>query len=135
MGRLSARAFIRDNGLCEGIEKVSGIYAITIDNRIVYIGQARNMESRTRGHIRHMINGYKTKKYGLVNDVRLLGHVVDCREVEKCEIDELSRREQAYIKDSFLPLNTLLSNSSPKPRELTPEDFLGMLDKCKEWKQ
>ena len=134
MKRLSARKFIKENGLCEGVKKVSGIYAITIDNRIVYIGQAINMESRTRKHIRHMINGYQREKYALLNAVRLLQHNVDCREVKECDKEELAKFEHAYIQNLFLPLNTLLSNNSPKPKELTPEELLKMLDKCEEWK-
>lgn len=134
MKRLSARKFIKENGLCEGVKKVSGIYAITIDNRIVYIGQAENMESRTRKHIRNMINGHPREKYKLMNAVWLLRHRVDCREVKECDEEELTKLEHAYLRDLVLPLNTMLSNTSPKPKELSPEELLGMLDQCEEWK-
>lgn len=134
MKRLSAREFIQRNGLCEGVKKVSGIYAITIDNRIVYIGRAKNMESRTRGHIRHMINGCKTKKYGLLNDIWFQKHkAVDCHEVKECAEDELDNLERTYIDRLYLPLNTSDSRLGPNPKGLTSEGLLAILDRCEEW--
>ena len=64
-------SFIAENALLKTITNdVSGVYAITIDNYIVYVGQSKNLYRRCAQHIYNIENAMcnKEKKYLLYND-------------------------------------------------------------------
>ena len=125
----SAKEHIKANGICAGIKNSSGIYAITIDDYVVYIGQAKNLESRTRGHIRHIINGHKRNKYVLLNSARLLGHKINCCVVEECDAGRLNDLETTYINKYCPPLNSKKSLIGVAS-DLTLDDLLEKLEQC-----
>ena len=131
MGRLSARKFILDSGLCKRVVEGPGIYAITVNNRVVYIGQSINMVRRTRGHFRKIINGSDIPKYRLLEAAIQCNLKVDCSTVKCCEIEELNRLEKYYIRLLILPLNTMMAETSPRPENLSITTFLKQLRRCK----
>lgn len=51
MKRSELDDFIKENELMTIMPNQSGIYAITIDERIAYIGQSKKMYDRCRTHI------------------------------------------------------------------------------------
>ncbi len=124
MCRLSASKYIREHDLCKGVGRVSGIYAITINQKIVYIGKAKNMESRTRCHIRNVINGYITPKYGLLLAALKKNNRVDCKEIKRCGENGLCDIEKLYINKYCLPLNRMMTNPSMNPKDLSLEQLL-----------
>jgi len=110
MEHVSATEYIRANGLCKSIGRISGIYAITIQNRVVYIGKSTNLISRVTRHIRNALNGHKRPKYQILNSAICDGKFVNCVVIEECGEKELSEREEHYIIKFNPPLNTTKSN-------------------------
>ena len=48
--------FIYEQDLLRDVEEKAGIYAITIDKRVVYVGQSKNIYQRCRSHIYNIFN-------------------------------------------------------------------------------
>ena len=117
----------------DGVKKSSGIYAITIDDLVVYVGKAKNMRRRVRGHIRHALNGHSRDKYRLLLAAIEKHHVVRCIILEECAIKDLDEKERYFINGNCLPLNTQLSGSSLLPRNILNENLEEILAKCKTW--
>lgn len=118
-----------------GVRKVSGIYGITVDDFVVYVGKAKIMRKRAIGHIRNALKGHPRAKYQLLSAaIKSECHQVLVIELEECAIKELSDLEAKLISSNKnLPLNTQLSKSTQKPRELREEDFFKNLSVCKKW--
>ena len=118
------------------VNQTSGIYAITIDNWVVYVGKSKTMKSRVRRHIRNAFKNHQRDKYRLLTATlrSKYANKVKCVELRECPIEDLGHLEGKCIeicKD--LPLNTYLSLSSPVPKGLTFEKFIGGLNKCKRY--
>lgn len=102
--------FIENNELMTAMPYQSGIYAITIDERIAYIGQSKDMYSRCRTHIYNIQNAAfqgVDKKYKLLLAAQMGGHKVDCMPLITCDNDELAEQEDRYIERFMPPLNIL----------------------------
>lgn len=102
---------------------ISGVYKITnIINNKMYIGQAKDIFLRMRGHINHKHNMYLFRafeKYGLQNfDVTIL---------EKCNCEELNDKEQYWIDyyksyDKNIGYNICRFAGSTRGRKRTKEE-------------
>ena len=118
------------------VNQTSGIYAITIDNWVVYIGRSKTMRSRVRRNIRNAFKNHQRDKYRLLTATLRSEYAdkVKCVELKKCPIEELDLQEKKFIRMcKYLPLNTYLSHSSPVPNELTFEGFIANLYRCNIW--
>lgn len=84
-----------------------GIYAITIDNFIVYVGQSRHPRERAEQHIYKMVNAFfnKEKKYQLLEAADLCGFKVDVQMIFNCDVNDLITKERALIGQLMPPLN------------------------------
>ena len=138
----SVSEYIDKNGLCKGIDEESGIYAIIIDSRVVYVGQARNMRRRVRRHYWHMLNIPARHKYYLLKKAIANNIVVDCVTLKNCLVSELNEKEKEYIltykfadesdeknrNRNCPPLNNLLFEN---PESYPYKKFIGNLSKYK----
>ena len=107
--RTEINDFIRENNLLETCKESAGIYAITIDNYVAYIGQSKNIFQRCSQHIYNIENaGFNhEKKYELLLAAKLGGSKVDCHFLEYCGETELTEREDYWIEFIMPPLNIL----------------------------
>ena len=130
MKRNQLQDFINDNGLLEQCKEKSGIYAITIDNGIVYVGQSKNIYQRCSGHIYNIENAMlnQEKKYLLLLSAKLGGHKVDCRPICHCSHSELTEMENRCIEQLEPCLNILTPAGKQDIGNLKIED---VLDKIK----
>lgn len=101
--------FIKENQLLRGVEPLPGIYAITINDYIAYVGKSKNLYQRCSQHIYYTQNAVfnKEKKYELLYAAQMGGLKVDCCYIRYCDEDELSELEDKYIEELMPPLNIL----------------------------
>lgn len=99
--------FIIENDLLSTIAAQAGIYAITINDFIVYVGMSKNCYQRCCQHIYNMNNAMlnNEKKYELLLSAKLGGYKVDCIQLETCEEYELRELEDRWIEQLMPPLN------------------------------
>lgn len=118
--------FIYEQDLLRDVEEKAGIYAITIDKRVVYIGQSKNIYQRCRSHIYNIFNAMynKEKKYQLLLAAYLGGHRVDCFQIEYCDIDQLKEKENEWIGIYKPKLNILTPTGKNDISELRIEQLL-----------
>lgn len=123
--------FIEDGGLLQHTTNTPGIYAITIDDGIVYVGQSKNVYARCAQHIYHIENAVlnQEKKYLLLLSARLGGHRVDCYQIEICDQDVLTERENYYIEKFEPCLNILTPLGKQDIQSLKIKDVLNK-EKC-----
>ncbi len=96
----------------------AGIYKITIDGIIVYIGKSTNMLLRLAEHyvaFRHP----EGHKYQILSEAKQKGHAVQfdvigyCRSSSRSELlEELGETEGFYIRQYRPPLNTQIPKES-----------------------
>lgn len=118
--------YIQKNGLLKGIEEKPGIYAITVDNKIVYVGMSKNLYQRCSQHIYNTQNAMfnQEQKYLLLLSAHLGGHNVDCLLLEYCDIELLRVRENWWIEDQQPILNILTPSGKQDITELKIEDVI-----------
>lgn len=118
--------FVKKNNLLQGVEEKSGIYAITLDNKIVYIGQSKNIYFRCCQHIYNTENATfnKEKKYLLLLAAKLGGHNVDCIPIDYADPDCLTELENLYIEQYSPMLNILTPHGKQDITKLKIEDLL-----------
>lgn len=82
----------------------SGVYAIYIEDELVYIGESSNILNRWVAHKINTLFNFKQKdyqedKYAVLRDAMKAGLRVSCNVLEYCENDKtvLRAREAAYI--------------------------------------
>lgn len=82
----------------------SGVYAIYIEDELVYIGESSNILNRWVAHKINTLFNFKQKdyqedKYAVLRDAMKAGLRVSCNVLEYCENDKtvLRARESAYI--------------------------------------
>ena len=119
----------------EGIDYTPGIYAITINNWIVYIGKAKKMRRRVRGHIRNALTGHTREKYRLLFDAINHNQRVKFIVLKKCLANDIDQEEKKILKSYYLPLNTQLSKFSPQPKSLNYKKLMRKIRKCKKWSE
>ena len=100
---------IKESGMDEKYDK-SGIYCITIDGKIAYIGQSGNMLNRIASHMGNIempqSQEYNSKKYRLLRLAKEEGHQIGFDVLFYCGIWDLNRLEADAILNYMPPLNT-----------------------------
>lgn len=107
--------FVEEHKLIEGINDISGIYAILIDNVIVYVGQSIHIRTRLKQHIYRMENAnlIGKKMYELLLSAKLGGCKIDYVVLEAVPENKLKDVETSWIcdllpilNDKYTPYNT-----------------------------
>lgn len=127
MRRADLEEYIAENELLtQNILKLPGIYAITIDGYIVYVGQSKNVYERCSQHIYNTQNAVlnNEKKYLLLLSAHLGGHKIDCVGLEYVEIDALTEVEDKLIEKYTPCLNILTPYGKQDISKLKIEDVL-----------
>ena len=132
MENSSGSKYIKDNGLCNGISDISGIYAIVMnDDKVLYVGQAKRMLTRVTTHFEHILKNRVRYKYILLYEAINEGNKIDCVELERCEHNQLNIREEAnfdkykYSNRKYPPLNFLFFKT---PGNYSYTTFIGKLN-------
>lgn len=122
--------FVQENGLLELVSAKPGIYAITIDDYVVYVGQSKNMYQRCCSHIYNMENAIlnQEKKYLLLLSAKLGGHKVDCVSFCICDPENLTELEDNFIEFCYPSLNILTPHGKQDISNLKIEDVIRELD-------
>jgi predicted GIY-YIG superfamily endonuclease len=93
-------------------DKKSGIYCILCDEKIIYVGKSTDMLHRFIAHKANTIceeaEEYNRPKYVKMREALLKGHNISCRELEFCDKDVLSAREDYWISKYMPPLNSIV---------------------------
>lgn len=120
--------YVEDNHLLEkNVYNQAGIYAITIDNRIAYVGESKDLRRRCKEHLYNMENASflkKEPKYSLLLSAKLGGHKIDCMPIKYCGEDELREREKHYIEKFEPPLNSIGTGSRKDLSETKIEEVI-----------
>lgn len=127
MKRVDLYDFIAGNNLLQTIPAIGGgIYAITVDDCIEYIGQSKDLRRRCMEHIYNIENAVlnQEKKYLLLLSAQLGGHKVDCHLLERCKDFELLDKENYYIEKYKPILNINTSSGRRDISNLKIEDVL-----------
>lgn len=113
----------------------SGIYAISIDGKIVYVGESSNLWNRAKQHRTSILNSNELW-YPLCRKFCERGHNITFRVIEAVEPQKLREKEKEYIA-IYHPLFNLQNNSQKitgnfdylkaiEYLELTPRPFIGI---------
>ena len=80
--------------------KQIGIYGIYIDDKIVYIGQSKQLSTRAQTHERNIRKGAKWNGdwYLIANQFYLHGHKIEFKVLEEVPLDQLIKTEERYIQ-------------------------------------
>lgn len=89
--------------------KHPGIYSIHIDDKLVYIGQSKEMLLRIANHLSEMETS-SSNKYKVLRTARESGHTIIFDVVEYCQVGELDQLEAKYINQLWPPLNYQIPN-------------------------
>lgn len=79
-----------------------GIYAICIDDRIVYVGKTRDLYARAKTHKSNILNSNEVW-YPLARDFHQRGHLFTMKILAKPEYKDLDKTEKEFI-EKFKPL-------------------------------
>lgn len=131
MVRADVKEFIRSHGLLHDVGSESGIYAITVDGYVAYVGQSKDMQRRCFGHIYRALNKtpLSRKKYRILGDAWINKHVVDCKMLGRCGVSELDAKEKEMLKKYDPPLNTRMPDGPRDIREMTLQKLMTILKK------
>lgn len=126
MKHTEVEQFVKNEELLASVRAKSGIYAITIDDFVVYVGQSKNMYQRCCSHIYNMENAMlnNEKKYLLLLSAKLGGHKVDCVPLAYCKEAHLTALENDYIEVCSPCLNILTPYGKQNINRLKIEDVL-----------
>lgn len=130
MKRVDLEDFIKENNLLtKNIHNSPGIYAITIDDYIVYIGQSKNVRERCSQHIYNIENAafIKEKKYFLLLAAKFGGHDIDCIGISYGGEDALLEAEAHFINEYDPCLNINKPKGKNDISDLKIEDVLSKL--------
>ena len=123
--------FILDNGLLQLVPtKRSGIYCITIDDYIAYVGQSRDLRQRCSQHIYNIENAMcnQEKKYLLLLSAKLGGHKIDCETLAICPEDQLNELEDWFVERTNPCLYILTPHGKQDIKDLKIENVLERLE-------
>lgn len=83
----------------------AGIYSISIGERLVYIGKAKDMLVRIANHINEMESNQKSNKYKVLRQARQQGHQINFDVVyyspcllEEDILEDIGNKEGEYIR-------------------------------------
>ena len=91
----------------------SGIYGISVNDVLVYIGKSYNLYSRFKQHIKLIHEPNKERKYLLLNKYYTKGYNIDFIVLELCDYERLNELESYYI-NKYLPF---LNHEIPKYKD------------------
>lgn len=100
---------------------MSGVYCIKVDNAIVYVGKAKDLNERMRQHWNSIFTKSEENKYVLLNSARGRKHKITFWLLEECEEIELKSKETYWIHSLRPCLNS--SNNGGIGRRLTAQEF------------
>ena len=82
-----------------------GIYGIYIDDKLVYIGQSKQLQARAYNHEQKIRKGYGPPSlwYQLANSFYRHGHKITFKVLEEVVEDQLIEKENEYI-NRYLPI-------------------------------
>lgn len=91
-----------------------GIYAILVDNLVMYVGKSKNIRERALAHIYAIQESVTNitmgknpgKKYRILAEAILQGYNFEIVTVTNCEFERLDELEMEYINELGAPLNT-----------------------------
>lgn len=126
MKRTEIDDYVADNQLLKGVTEEPGIYAITVDDQIVYVGMSKNLYQRCCQHIYNTQNAMLNQehKYLLLLSAHLGGHNIDCKPLEYCKVPELRELEDRWIELEAPILNILTPTGKQSITQLKIEDVL-----------
>lgn len=96
--------WLKEQGL-EGKYEKPGIYCIYIEDKLVYIGQSKNMLVRLANHLVEIETNQKTHKYIIIREAWQKGLNVRFDVMEYCDKECLGDKEATYIQRLMPPLN------------------------------
>lgn len=109
--------------------KKSGIYAIMVDNKVLYIGQSVNMWDRIHQHMSYILKPHREKKYQLFHIFNLYGKKIEFEVLEYVNPKELDEREAYYINHYLPPLN----RNIPKHKDFEKQNnLLSAVSSCED---
>ena len=76
---------------------VCGIYALCIDNRVVYVGKSRDLQNRAKAHKTSILHS-NDAWYPLARDFHERGHVITMKVLATTEYKFLEQTELEYIQ-------------------------------------
>ena len=123
--------YIQDNQLLKtNVYEKPGIYAITIDDHIAYIGQSKNVKERCKQHIYNTQNAMlnKEKKYLLLLAAQLGGYRVDCVGIKYGEEEAILEAEAYFINEYNPCLNINVPGGRNNIDDLKIGDVLSKLE-------
>lgn len=83
-----------------------GIYSISIDNKLVYIGKSNNIKNRLANHMLCIIDKDPGNKYRVMRTAIDKGHQITFDKVQRCDVQERIAWLEAYwIRHYMPPLN------------------------------
>lgn len=96
------------------LPRETGIYAILVDNLVLYVGQSKNIRERALAHIyaiqesitKITLGENPGKKYKVLAEAILLGYNLEIVTITNCEPEQLCDLEMEYINEFGAPLNT-----------------------------
>lgn len=122
--------FVVKNKLLQSMPELTpGVYCITIDKIVVYIGMSKDTRERCKQHIYNMENATLNgeHKYKLLLAAKLGGHDIDCYLVEKSEGDKKHEREVYYIT-TYNPILNVHNNGVYSIDNLKIEDVINYVN-------
>lgn len=131
MKRTEIEDYVAANKLLRGVDEKPGVYAITVDRQIVYVGMGKNLYQRCCQHIYNTQNAMLNQehKYLLLLSAQLGGHQIDCIPLEYCDIELLRDTESWWIENEQPILNILTSTGKQDIIKLKIEDLLAEVKK------
>lgn len=76
---------------------ITGIYALCIDNRVVYVGKSENLPLRARSHQTNILHSDKVW-YPLAREFHERGHIITMKILATPEYKDLNKTEEEYIQ-------------------------------------
>ena len=131
MVRADVKEFIRCHGLLHGVGSECGVYAVTIDGYVAYVGKSKNMLKTCFGHIARTVNKTPLSRrfYRVLFDAWINKHVVDCKVLETCPESALAEKEKEALLKFDPPLNTRMPNGPRDLGKMTLQKLMPILRK------
>lgn len=84
-----------------------GIYSISINDNLAYIGKSRNMAIRIANHVQEIENNKKSNKYIQLRRAKKAGCRISFDVLEILDLDDelISKEEAKLIRQFYPPLN------------------------------
>lgn len=113
----------------------SGIYCISIDDELVYIGKSKYMLMRLCSHLQSIDIDRKSNKYNVLRKACATGHKISFDVMEYCKEEDLDKREGVLIRAYMPPLNYQIPKevrgwtANKRAKYITLEEILNPVEK------